>query len=233
MAGKIHYYDCYDLRKFKPHDIKAFVDIGANVGTTVIMARILNPQAKVVALEPCKETFDILERNMQYWQTECYNVAFGPGTPMNFVPRSQSGMHRFVDDSDEEKQWWKDTYTIESKTLVQIFEEYKIPTSEPYIIKVDCEGGERFLLEEVEAWNLIRSSVQTMFEIHLSFGGTFDQWNEWFKKFEDTHELRLGHWVDKGTPQRRYVYTPVDQLPSPKGTPQMSLVDRDWVKKRG
>lgn len=231
MAGKIHYYDCYDLRKFKPHDIKAFIDVGANVGTTSIMARILYPQAKVVALEPCKETFDILERNMKYWQTECYNVAYGPGTPMNFVPRSQSGMHRFV--SNQEKQWWKDTYTTESKTLVQIFGEYEIPTDAPYMIKIDCEGGERFLLKEEEAELLVMNSVQTMFEIHLSFGGTSDQWNEWFKKFENTHELRLGQWVDKETSKRRYVYIPVNQLPSEKGTPQMSLVNREWVKKRG
>ena len=36
----------YDLRKFSPNEILYFVDIGSNVGTTSIMAKILNPFAK-------------------------------------------------------------------------------------------------------------------------------------------------------------------------------------------
>lgn len=233
MAGKIHRYDCYDLRKFDPEDIGLFLDIGANVGTTAIMARILNPRARIIALEPCKETFDILHRNMFYWQTECYNVAYGSGTPMCFVPQRSTGTHRFVTDSDEEKQWWKDTYTVESKTLTQMFEEYKISTKDNYIIKMDCEGGERFLLEEKKAWGLIRGSVQTIFELHLSFGGTSQQWNGWFKQFRDTHELCMGQWIDKETPKCRYVYVPCEGLSSSRGRHQIGLIDKEWVRKRG
>jgi len=226
MAGKIHYYDCYDMRKFQPGEINGFLDIGANIGTTSIMARILNPTSRVIAIEPCIETFEVLERNMLYWGIECYNIALGPGTPMNFVKRSQSGLNRFV--SEDEKQWWKDSYTVESKSLSRIFGDYKF-IEEPYIIKIDCEGGERFLFDNNGALDLIKNSVQTMIEIHLGFGGTQEQWNECFKKL-DTHELRMGMWKDKGTSNKRYIYEPCDELIFDRGWVQMSLVNKEWVK---
>lgn len=226
MAGKIHRYDCYDLRKFGPEDIGVFLDIGAQIGSTTIQARILNAAARVIALEPCRETFEILETNMKYWNTECYNVALGPGNPMCFIQKGSSGLNRFVDEND--KQWWPEDvpYMTESKTLVQMFVDYNIQTDVPYIIKIDCEGGERYILREEGALDLIRGSVMTVMEIHIGFGGTSEQWTQWFKKLSDTHDLLLAGW-QKGKDGKKYVYVPCDTLPI-KGRYQIELMNKSW-----
>ena len=67
MAGKIWRYDCYDIRKFDPGDIDTFLDIGANCGRTSLQAKVLNPTARVISIEPCINTFEILQANMLQW----------------------------------------------------------------------------------------------------------------------------------------------------------------------
>jgi len=238
MAGKIWRYDCYDLRKFDPLDISYFVDIGANVGSTSLQAKVLNPKARVISLEPTKKTFNILNINMEQWKNtgvECYNIALGDGTEMCFHDRGGEcgGNNRFY--SAEEKKWWPgDSYLVESKTLTQIFVDYKINTEEAYIIKVDCEGGERFLIRpefEEESLKYIRGSVQTMLELHLGLGGLRDEWNSFINKLKDTHELRLGGWKDKNTPNRRYKYDPCEEIIQEKGNIQIELVNKEWCRR--
>ena len=121
MAGKILRYDCYDLRKFKVGDIHTFLDIGANIGTTSLMAQILNPTARVIALEPVKETFEVLRRNLEHVshpKIECYNIALGDGKPMCFHRRKYNGMHRFYSEKEKELGWWDQhgEYLMDSKT---------------------------------------------------------------------------------------------------------------------
>jgi len=210
MAGKIHKYDCYDLRKFGPDKIMTFVDIGANVGTTSIMARILFPRARILAFEPAPETFEKLSF-FKSWFIECHQLALGDGTKLSYDKSGHSGLSKFY--SEQEKKWWKqDQIMIESKTLPQIFQDHKIDIEKPYIIKMDCEGGERFILNDNNAIELVRKSVQSIFEIHIGLGGTTEQWQEWFGRFADTHELRLGQWEDKHGPNRRYIYKPVEKF---------------------
>ena len=224
MAGKIHRYDCYDLRKFKPNDIMTFVDVGANKGTTSIMARILFPKARIVAFEPAPDTFEELSF-FKNWFIECYQLALGDGSKLSYDKYKHSGLSRFY--NEEEKKWWKqDEILIESLPLNVIFEKYKIDTTKPYIVKVDCEGGERFLLKDDKSIDLIRGAVQSMFEIHVGFGGTKEEWREWFKIFEDTHELRIGSW-DKSEEEKKRIFIPVSEFDSDK-RPEVELVSKQW-----
>jgi len=228
MAGKIWRYDCYDLRKFKPGDIDVFIDIGANVGSTSLQAKVLNPTARIISFEPDKEIFKWL-KNIEIWGLECHNIALGNGSPMCCHIRGGSGEHRFY--SDDEKDWWpEDSYTIESKTTKQIFEDYDVSLDKNYIIKIDCEGGERFWLQnQEEAIKYVSNSVQTMMELHMGIGGKMEQWNEFFKQLRDTHELRLGGWKYKNTPKRRWEFTTCDEIAIKKGYVSVELVNRDWV----
>jgi len=232
MAGKIHRYDCYDIRKFGSNYVRGFLDLGANVGTTTLMAKILFPIAKIISIEPCIETYERLKKNVSIWMTKqdrLYNFALGDGTDLCFLRRSHSGMYRFLLDNDIEKKWWPNNfeYSVESKTLAQIFNENKIES--PYIIKIDIEGGERFLLQQTDAIDIIRESVQTMIEIHPIFGGKPKQWDNWFANFSDTHELKIGTWRNKKSKDLsliKYEHILCDKVLGK--TKQYELVSRKW-----
>jgi len=85
MGGHIWYYDIYDIRKFGIDDVHTFLDIGCHVGSVVMMAKILLPKTRIIAVEPCKEIFDFLGEQRTFWGRnifEPYNLALGDGTPM-------------------------------------------------------------------------------------------------------------------------------------------------------
>ncbi len=200
------------------------------------MAKIFNPYSRVISIEPCQETFKLMKQGLSWWwsrKIEYYNIALGNGKSMCFHNKKNRGMNRFY--SEEEKKWWpKNSYTIDSKTLKQIFIDYNIDTNKPYIIKIDCEGGERFLIHsdfEEESLEYIRNSVQTIIEIHFGLGGTIEQWNFFINKLKNTHELRIGGWRDKKTIYRRYVYDPYNEIPYNRGHLQIELVNKEWVVK--
>jgi FkbM family methyltransferase len=106
MAGNIWKWDQYDLRKFTPGSTDVFLDIGGCVGTTSVFFKAMDPWARVIALEPCKEDFEIMKIVAGRWDVQCYNIAYGDGKQMCFGRRHQ-GAHRFY--TSEEKQWWPDS----------------------------------------------------------------------------------------------------------------------------
>ena len=178
-------YDTYALRKFSPRSIDYFLDIGGCQGTTSVLFKSIDPFARVIALEPCREDFELMNVAAGTWDVECYNLALGNGKPMCFEYR-KSGGHRLY--TEEEKQWWpEDGYMIESLTLPQMMKRFGIKGR--YIIKVDCEGGERFLLEDPLSIDIIKGCVQFNLEYHRGFGGPQERWHEWFKNFTGTHDL--------------------------------------------
>jgi len=239
-------YDYYDLRKFAPYEIDYFLDIGANVGTVTLLAKALNPKAKVIGIEPAKDTFEILKNNIKPWENtgiELYNIALGDGNPMNFHRKGKAGCegNRFYN-KKENKKWdhsFTQEYTIESKTIKQIFEDYNIDTKKSYIMKIDCEGGERFLLQQEEDFNYyVKNSVQVLLEIHRGFGGggSYDQWNDWLKRIKDTHDIKIGKWIDRHTDKRRYAYFSTDVIDEKKlykkHWAEIELINKNWVKKK-
>jgi len=207
MGGKIHKYDTYDLRKWGPYDVATFVDIGANCGTVSIMARILFPDARIIAIEPCRETFSHLQFYMN-WGVECYNFAMGDGTELSFQKGSHSGLNQFS--SSEEASYSKGLYRVPSQTLPNIFKAFNVVP--PYILKIDCEGGERFLLNDPACKDVVRGSLQTCMELHKYPGVTSQQWRDWLKDIE-THQLLLPKWEKHGD-KYKCGYVPVDLLPS-------------------
>jgi FkbM family methyltransferase len=222
MPGKIHRFDTYDLRKWQPHDVKTFVDIGANVGTVSIMARILFPEARIIAFEPCREVFEKL-LFFRPWGVEVFNYALGDGKPLAFQRHStHSGMHKFwsKDEPGFEKlmKYAPDTYYSRSKTLPDIIKSHKVEP--PYILKIDCEGGERFLLKDPECKDIVRNSLQTNMELHR-MAGSLDEWLAWYRDI-DTHDLLVGNWDND---RKVFAYHLVeDKLPVGKWSLEVQLL---------
>ena len=206
MSGNIWKWDQYDLRRFYPGSTDYFLDIGGCVGTTSVLFKAIDPWAQVIACEPCKEDFEIMKVVAGQWDVRCYNVALGNGEQLCFG-RKKQGAHRFY--TSDEKKWWPETpeYLVPSMTLPQMFKKFNIKGR--YNIKVDCEGGERFLLDDEEAIEIIRGCVQFNMEYHPGFDHTHEEWNRWFSKFFDTHTMRSRNGKNEG---RRAVFEEIDHV---------------------
>ena len=200
-------------KRFKVGEIHTLIDIGAHSGQ--VSACIFGSIApdRIIALEPCKENFDrLLERNKKLGDVfECYNVAYGCGKDLYYKYKKATGMRRFLTEK-EKKHWIPDEsilpeiqypYPIESKTLEQIFQDYNIDFDKPYIIKMDCEGCERFLLENEEDLLYVKNAALFTAEFHF-FGNDFDgtprakstkcdDFFHWvWDNFSDTHDILIG-----------------------------------------
>jgi len=175
--------DFYDFRKYKEGEFKAILDIGANVGFFSIFARMRHPQTPVFAVEPCFETRKMLSYNCKHLNINLFSFALGVEN-LKFMKYPNSGSHQFRKDAAG--------YAVDAKSLPEIMELIK-QNGEDVFIKVDCEGGERALLDNPESDKIIRRCTQLSGEIH--FGKLFsnmppyETWIEWLKKFKDTHEV--------------------------------------------
>ena len=207
--SKIWNYDEYNLRKYSPCDIDYFLDIGACVGEVSVLFSSIDPFARVIAIELCKETYEKLRTIAAPWGVECYNIALGNGDPLRFHRRHNKGSHRGY--TEAESQWGPKVpeYYVESKTLPGLFAHFKIKGR--YIIKIDCEGGERFLLKDEKAIEIIRGAVQYNMELHKGIGGTIEQWTEWFDSFKDTHTLYVRVRGENDSRKQR-IYRQIDKL---------------------
>ena len=200
--------DHYSLRKYSPLDINYFLDIGACVGTTSVFFKSIDPYAKVIAIEPCRDNFISLCAAAIPWNVKCYNLAFGNGERLCYDHRRNMLSHRFY--TEREKKWWpkKPEYFVDSMSLSDLFAKFKIKGR--YIIKMDSEGGERFLLGNKPDIEIIRNSIQFNMELHKGFGGPLEQWADWFDLFKDTHTLFVNTKGEYG-PKKECIYKQVDK----------------------
>lgn len=111
-----------------------FLDIGANIGLVSVYA--VPCCKRIVAVEPCKETYDRLKENTRlYPMIETVQVALTPA----------SGSHEFfVNDLNFTASSTVNTYgeriEVQGKTLTTILKENNLEHVD--VAKVDIEGGE-------------------------------------------------------------------------------------------
>jgi len=209
MGNNIWKYDSYDLHRHPKWSIAQVIDIGANVGAFALQARILLPVAKIYAFEPTQETYDYLLAHAGCWGVKCFKMAMGNGEDMYLRGGPFGGWNQFYNKNETER------YTenrVPSKSFSSLCKMVKINKTLPYIIKLDCEGGERFILQDPEAEDYFRHATKILIELHKNVGGTREEWREYLSRFKDTHDLfTLGWTVDEVA--KRYHYTLVDELP--------------------
>ena len=200
MGGKTWGYDCYNLRQYDVLDIQTFVDIGATSGDVSLMAMILFPFARIVGIEPNKEQFENLSK-FEGKRFNFYNIALGDGTPL-YLKGRRSGQWKFIPNSSDEN-----AIAIESKPLSQIFTDYCIDSDSRFILKCDCEGGERTLLQEWDkSLAIIRKAIQFNLEIHIGAWNTKEDWNKYLNDLRETHNIYIGNWIMDGKKKIKYFY---------------------------
>ena len=127
--------DCYGFKRlpFKPD---CLVDIGANNGYTSIWFNYCFPEAKIFAIEPNSKTFERLVYNTKNLPIICIQKGIGDGRTLHLQGFDGTSRAFYSDEIGSE--------SIETITLPNIIGNL----SGSYYLKVDAEGGEKFLLHD-------------------------------------------------------------------------------------
>jgi len=198
FCSEIIQQDAYMLRHWKCDFFDYIIDIGANIGIFVNYAHARHPNAKIFAYEPCKEAIANLIDNCGFIQKCIFeDKAMGDGSDMNFYGL-QMEISYFVKPDELESP---NNCAVNSISLSNIFKQHNIPLDSNYFIKIDCEGGERFLLNDNDCIEIIKKSCGLSMEIHFTPVGVkirewdsvlraWDVYNSWiYNNFHKTHRI--------------------------------------------
>jgi FkbM family methyltransferase len=188
--------DIYELERFPRNSFDFILDIGANVGVFSRAMRTLNRKAKIIAIEPNKQNFAWLSSNLIGLDITLNNRALGNGDPLWFRAEKTPHPldHRFV-----EEQPPGETYQMPSERLGTLFNFYN--GFGDYCIKINCEGGEQYLINDPEAEEILRGAKKIGLMIHFpgpkSFYPDCPTWEEyttWINSvLSTTHEVHYGY----------------------------------------
>ncbi len=191
----IIYKDIYRMRKFPPNYFDVIIDIGANLGTFTMLATVLNPSSIIYALEPEDINYNHLKDNLNKFRINVSKLALGDGTDLYCKPGTSLGNVFQEDDLGHGK--------TKSVPLTELWKTFQIASSHKVYFKIDCEGGERFLLNDHYSIACLRQCMAIGMELHFkpependqSFFKdfpSFETYKEWlYEHFDHSHKIEI------------------------------------------
>lgn len=186
LIEEVIYGDCYEMRDFfKSNDkqIDYIIDIGANIGIFTLLSSVLFPTAKKILIEPNINNVDLLMDNLYGFNNAVvYNVALGDGgkCKMQFDQR-WSGSDKTINNVDGD---------INSLTIAEII---SLANGGNYIIKIDCEGAEKFLLTADKS--LFDKCQYFVCEFHESEDNNLKAFDKWvYDTFNKRYDIKIPNW---------------------------------------
>lgn len=184
--------DCYKIIDLAAGpdagQLRQVLDLGANIGFFSTLARMCFPGARMAAVEPCSRTFKTLRTNVRGLGVDCRQVALGDGS--NIVVNEHMNPLRFYASAAGGSA----PDGIRSMKLRDLFDTCGFSAELPTLIKIDCEGGEKHMIGDVAAEDLLARSVQFCLEFHY---GTHSDgvlpraaYEEWILNFQQRHPSR-------------------------------------------
>jgi len=186
--------DEYRIRHLLTGCCSHIVDIGANIGLFSLFARQICPNVKIISIEPHPEAYNRLCRNISNMNNiKTYNMALGDGSLL-YLHNAHS---RHWNESIFMKNYVSNC-SVASYRLSDIFAMCLVPFDSKYFLKIDTEGGERYLIDHENSETIISSSVQTSMELHFpcrkrpqfSKFPSLETYKTWLTKFDNTHDVK-------------------------------------------
>jgi len=184
----------YKFDQFENNSFDYLVDIGACVGDISSRFAEANPNAEIFAYEPCISNYKTLVINTKKFPNVItFNKALGNGNYLYFKDSRREERHMFLENNENH------SYKIQSITLYDIIFFHSINLRKKCAIKVDCEGGERFLLNDKKSEDIIKRCFHFTMEVHFKHAGRgnprfnhFPEWevyDNWINGFKETHNI--------------------------------------------
>src|SRR5260370_1616245 len=147
-------------------DRPLILDCGANIGVATIYFKWLYPNSSIHCFEPDRRTFELLERNIQTKRlsdVHLHQVALSNrvGTVDFFVAARQPGSLLMSLDPQRLPKADIETVLVDSAKLSTFVDGRQVD-----LLKMDVEGAERFVLEDLVASGAMRMVKQLVLEYH-------------------------------------------------------------------
>jgi FkbM family methyltransferase len=187
--NKIVLNDCYNVRSFENGSLDYIFDIGANIGIFSVMMKMIHPKAKIVALEPLKSATKFIKRNVHAHGIYLEEKALGNGENFHLFERGHilDGIYSNSGNGD----------IMESIRLGDLFNQYGCKITDRYLIKLNCEGGERYLIGDKDAEDILYHAKLVTMQVHFKTPFTnFDSWlehkdyHDWIYNIFTHHDIK-------------------------------------------
>lgn len=144
--------------------IHTMLDVGANIGLVSLYVRAHSPEATIVAVEPDAENLALLEHNLAPLHAMIIRGALWQhDRPVTFAPATPTTGHITTGDG----------ITVPGYTMASLVARSGFPTID--LLKIDVEGGERYLFAGDQAWLSRVRSIIIEFHEDTRDASHFDQ----------------------------------------------------------
>ena len=139
--------------------IKTIVDCGANIGLTSIFFANRYPDARIIALEPHPDNFEILEKNVDGWDKiqPLQAAIVGRSRPTAYLTSSHPawGNRIATYPTDDE------CINVPALTIAEMMDRMEIQNID--LLKIDIEGGEEELFDNTD---FLQKTNLVLIELH-------------------------------------------------------------------
>lgn len=187
LKTEIFTHDHYYFETDNPQPL--IIDAGAHIGLSTLYFKKLYPGAQITAIEPLKDNFRLLEKNV--WDNNLENVE-----TVNVALSDRIGSETFYRDASNDNWYSTASFTPRAWNNQQVSQEMKVPTqvlsdfiTQPIdLLKLDIEGAEVKVLEAAVAHlHLIKEMI---IEYHPVPGNDFKR----FTNFLRDHKFKWELW---------------------------------------
>lgn len=178
--------DTYKIFDINIH-IENFIDIGACLGEVSYAASILFEDAKIISIEASPQTFKLLRANLSSLNSKnlfVENLAIDScDCKKMFMKRMKNiGQNKTATEGAEET-------AVMSISFLSLLEKYDVKNLNKSVIKIDCEGCEKFILNHYRTLNQF---YQVSLEAHENQNGVTTIVDEFMAYMQNTHTIIYG-----------------------------------------